>query len=70
MGELALAICCNAGVEVSKQCDQIIAKYGQENFLNNWLKLKNLDWAVDILVQNKSVSRNKTLRKIYESCGS
>lgn len=70
MGELALAICCNAGVEVSKQCDQIIAKHGQDNFLENWLKLKNLDWAVDILVQNNSISRNKTLRKIYESCDS
>ena len=65
MGELALAICCNAGLDVSNQCDSIIAKHGENNFLDQWLKFKKLDWAADLLPQGKNKVRSKEL---YEIC--
>lgn len=49
LGELAQAICCNAGIESSRQIDFIINNYSQEHFLNHFLKLKKLDWAAEIL---------------------
>ena len=48
MGELALAICGNAGLDVAKQCDEIILLHGKDNFLYHWLKLKKLDWAAEM----------------------
>jgi hypothetical protein len=64
MGELALAICCNAGIEMSNQCDEIIANHGEDNFLYQWLKLKKLDWAANI-VKAKNKIKSKEL---YEIC--
>ena len=54
LGELALAICCNAGQETSNQCDAIISRYGKDNFLYHWLKLKKLDWAAEILPEGSN----------------
>ena len=64
MGELALAICCNAGIEVSNQCDEIITKHGKDRFLEEWLKLKKLDWAANI-IKAKTKVRSEEL---YEIC--
>ncbi len=61
MGELAIAICCNAGQFASNQCDEIIQRYGQENFLYHWLKLKKIDWAAKILPKRKELKK-----EIYE----
>lgn len=65
MGELALAICCHAGLQVSNQCDEITAIYGKDNFLYHWLKLKKLDWAADILLKGEHKVRSNEL---YEIC--
>ncbi len=54
LGELALAICCNAGQETSNQCDSIISRYGKDNFLYHWLKLKKLDWAAELLPEGSN----------------
>lgn len=67
MGELALAICCHAGIEVSNQCDEIITKYGQENFLDQWLQLRKLNWAASLLAKGRHKVKSGELYEIY-SC--
>ena len=64
MGELALAICCNAGIEISNQCDEIIAKFGEDKFLEHWLKLKKLEWAANIIKAKNKVKS----KELYEIC--
>jgi type IV secretion system protein TrbE len=48
LGEIAIALCCNAGQKASVRADNILKKYGGGKFLNEWLASCGVKWASKI----------------------
>jgi type IV secretion system protein TrbE len=55
LGEIALAFCAASRKEDRALINELVDKYGREDFLKHYLPTKNLDWVMEIINNEKSI---------------